>query len=179
MESIMNKDEAQKFKIGSIWHFECRNKKTGELKWEETKHNVVTDEGINALLNIMFHGATQINTWYILLYETNTTPTGSTTYAVPVFTECTAYDEATRPEFNEGAAASKSITNSANKARFTFNAAKTIYGGALVGGGTGAPTKGNTAGGGTMFCASLLDSSKAVTDDDYIDVTVTISGADS
>ncbi len=169
----------QRFKLGSIWKLECRDKKTGAIKWEEEKHNVVTDEGIDALLNIMFHGSTQITTWYILLYESNTTPTGSTTYATPVFTECTAYDEANRPAFNEGVASAKSISNSSNKARFTFNASKTIYGGALVGGGTGASTKGNTAGGGTMFCASLLDSSKVVTDDDYIDITVTISGADS
>jgi len=134
---------------------------------------------LNADSIIMFHGATQISTWYILVYESNTTPSDTTTYATPIFTECTAYDEATRVEYNEAAASSKSITNSANKARFTFNASKTIYGGALVGGGTGPSTKSNTAGGGTMFCASLLDASKSVTSSDYIDITVTITGADS
>ena len=168
-----------KIKIGSIWKFECRDKKTDQLKWMIEKHNVVTDEGLNALLNIMFHGTTQITSWYILVYETNTTPNGNTTYAVPVFTECVAYDESTRVALNEAAASGKSISNTANKARFTFNATKTIYGGALVGGGTGAATKGNTAGGGTLFCASLLDAPKAVTDDDYIDITVTIGCADS
>jgi hypothetical protein len=164
----------ENLKIGSNWKFECRSK-DGKLKWEDEIHNVVTDEGFTKLLDVMFHGGTQITTWYILLYETNTTPTTSTTYATPIFTETSSYDEANRVEYNEAAATGNAITNSANKARFTFNASKTIYGGALVGGGVAPSTKGNIAGGGTMFCAALLDAAKVVTDDDYLDITITIS----
>jgi len=109
----------------------------------------------------------------------DTTPDGATTYAVPVYTPNTTYDEATRPAYNEAAASSKSITNSANKAVFTMNATKTIYGAALVGGGTTADTKGDVAGGGTLFSGSKFPSSKNVVDDDILNVTITITLADS
>ncbi len=127
------------FKVWGIYDIEhWRRRQHGALySWDmihkESTHNVCTAEGLNAILDIMFHGTTQITTWYCLVFETDTTPSDATTYAVPVFTECQAYAEATRPEYVEAAASSKSITNSANKAVFTFNATKDIFGAALVG----------------------------------------------
>lgn len=166
-----------RFLIESIWDVECY--RAGEKIWHETNKNICTDEGLNALLNIMFHGSTQITTWYIAIFETDTTPAAGTTYATPVYTESQAYDEATRPAFVEAAASGKSITNSANKASFTMNATKTIYGAALVGGGTDANTKADAAGGGTMYCASKFSSAKAVESADVLKVTVTLTAADA
>lgn len=163
--------------VNSTWDWECYGR-NGGLKWTERNHNLVTNEGLNALLDIMFHGATQITTWYIGLFEDDYTPLATNTYAAPGFTESTAYDEANRVEFNEAAASGQSMTNSANKASFTMNAAKTIYGGFLVGGGSSAGTKGDTAGGGKLYCASQFSSPKAVEDDDILKVTVTLSAAD-
>jgi len=170
----------------SIWEVEhWRRKQRGALyDWQlvtppDLSGNICTDEGLNALLDIMFHAATQITTWYVAIFESNTSPAAGTTYATPVYTESIAYDEATRPAFVEAAASSKSLTNSASKAEFTINATKTIYGGALVGGGTGASTKADTAGGGTLYCASQFGSSKSVVDDDIIKVTITINAADA
>ncbi len=167
--------DKEKFLIKSIWNWEqFRNGKLID-KWQE--QNICTDEGLNALLDIMFHSVTQLTTWYVLIFESDTTPAAGTTYAVPVFTECTTYDEATRPEFVEAAASSKSISNTANKAEFTISASKTVYGAALVAGGSAAPTKGDVAGGGTMYCASQFSSSKAVEDDDVLKVTVTLTSS--
>ena len=167
-----------KILIGSIWEVTCINK-YGKEKWKEINPNVCTAEGINALLDIMFHASTQITTWYILIFESDTTPADGTTYAVPVFTESTAYSEGNRQAFDEAAASSKSITNSASKAAFSINATKTIYGGALVGGGTDADTKDDQAGGGTLFCASKFGSSKSVENGDTLNVQITITGADT
>lgn len=168
----------QRALIKSTWDWECYGK-DGTLKWTDHNHNLVTNEGLNALLDIMFHGSTQITTWYIALFESDSTPAAGNTYASPGVTECTAYDEANRVAFVEAAASSQSITNSANKASFTINASKTIYGAMLVGGGTGADTKGDTAGGGTLYCSSRFTSSKAVEDDDVLKVTVTLTAADA
>lgn len=175
-----------RFLAYSIWEVEhWRRKQRGALyDWQlvtppDLSGNICTDEGLNALLDIMFHGATQITTWYVAIFESNTSPAAGTTYATPVYTESTAYDEATRPAFVGAAASSKSLTNSANKAEFTINATKTIYGGALVGGGTDASTKGDAEGGGTLYCASQFGSSKSVVDDDIIKVTITINAADA
>lgn len=169
---------AQKMWIGSIWTTECHDK-NGNLKWvEENRPNVVTDEGINFMLDVMFHNATQEATWYVSIFESNSTPLVGWTYdlyADSLVTECTAYDEATRVAYNEAAAGSKSITNSANKATFTINDTKDIYGAALVSN----STKSDHTAGDYLFCASLFSSARSVVDDDVLRVTVTITGADT
>ena len=173
--------------VESLWTVEhLRRKARGPALYEwanvippDTTKNVCTDEGLNALLDIMFHGSTQIATWYVLIFESDTTPAAGTTYATPVFTESTAYDEATRPAYDEAAASSKVTTNSASKATFTISGSKTIYGGALVGGGSTTSTKGDAAGGGKLYCASKFGTSKSVVDDDVLKVTVSITAADT
>lgn len=170
-------DIITKAKLGGKFIFECRDK-NGRLKWQEEAHNIITNEGLDALLDIMLHGSTQITTWYCVIVESDTNPAAGMTYATPTYTESIAYDEATRPEYEEAAASSQSITNSANKAQFTMNATKTIYGAALVGGGASASTKGNTDGGGTLFCYAKLGSSRSVVDDDVLNLTYTVSAAD-
>jgi hypothetical protein len=157
------------------WDFECYDK-NGKLKWAElNRPNIVTHEGLDAMLNIMFHASTQITTWYIAPVETDTAAAATMTYAVPVYTEWDGYTEAARQAFVEAAASSQAITNSANKAVFTSNETKTLYGACLVGGGTAATTMADTAGGGTLFCYSKFSSSKDVEATDTFKVTVSIT----
>ncbi|HDO36691.1 MAG TPA: hypothetical protein ENH07_10425 [Nitrospirae bacterium] len=165
------------FLVESIWDVEHWRK--GQLLDVTLDHNICTDEGLNALLDIMFHGATQITTWYVGIFESDTTPVAGTTYAVPVYTESTAYTEAARVEYAEAVASGKIITNSANKATFTMNATKTIYGAALVGGGSAPTDNTDVAGGGTMYCASKFVASKSVESGDVLKVTVSITSADA
>lgn len=137
-------------------------------------HNLITTEGLDAWNNIMFHGATQIATWYVILFSTDTTILATHTYAVPGFTEVTTeVDEATRVAFNEAESSGGVITNTANKALYTFNTNVTIYGAGLVGGGAAATTKGDTAGGGTLFAAAKFSTPKAMSDDEILAITVT------
>lgn len=162
--------------VHTIWTVEHRKKGTDELISRTVDHNVVTTEGLDAILDIMFHNSTQIATWYIALFNDDVTPDADTTYAVPVYTESNAkYDEATRPAYTEAASSGGVMTNTASKARFTFNDAETIYGGALVGGGTDGNTKGDVAGGGTLFSAAQFAAEKVMADDEYLDVTVEIT----
>jgi hypothetical protein len=135
--------------------------------------NLVVDQGLNSLLDVYFHGDTQVTTWYLGLFEGNYTPVAGVTAATitAASTECTAYDEATRQAFVEAAAASKSITNSASKATFTFNATKTIYGAFLVSNSTKSGTTG------TLFSAARFGSSKSVVDDDQLLLTYTFTAS--
>lgn len=135
--------------------------------------NLVVNEGLNALLGIMFHGDTQVTTWYIAPFEGNYTPVAGVTAATITAnsTECTAYDETTRVAFDEAAAASQSISNTASKATFTFNATKTIYGAFLVSNSTKSGTTG------TLFAATRFAASKAVVDDDQLLVTYTLNAS--
>lgn len=165
-------------KFGTKWGFE--HVRAGKVidQWEQG--NVCTAEGLTFMLNVMFHETAAIATWYMLLFSTDTTPSDTTTYATPVFTEINAkISEATRPAYTEAAASAKSITNTASKATFTFTDSETVYGAALVGGGSAATTKANTAGGGTMFCAAKFATSKSVVSTDVLLVTCAITLADA
>lgn len=137
--------------------------------------NIVTNQGKNALNDIMFHGSTQITQWYVVLINTNTTPAATMTYATPVYTESADYDESTRQAFNEGASSSQVISNTSSRAVFTMNATSTIYGCALVGGGSAASTKSDTAGGGTLYSMSKFSEAKSVVATNVLSVGISIT----
>lgn len=161
-------------KAGGVWGVEIYDK--GVLVSKTSCHNIVTDEGLNRLLNVMFNGATQIGTWYCELFENDFTPDGDETYDVPGYTICTAYDEATRPAYVEAASSAKSTTNSANKAVFTMNASKTLYGASLVSLNT---KNDHTAGAdNVLFCAGKFGTAQPVISGNVVNLTYTISAAD-
>ncbi len=112
--------------------------------------NVQCDAQCTSILDVVYHNQVPIHPWYIVPFENDYAPDGTETYANPGATECTAYDEASRQQWQEAAASAKSITNSANKAGMTMSASKMLYGIMLLGGGTSAITKGDTAGGGIL-----------------------------
>jgi len=138
------------------WHREIYDK-TGKLKEHKKDRNIIPTQGLNAWLDIMFGGATQVTQWYIAPFASDTTPSLTTTYATPVFTESTDYDELARPDYTPSTAAAGVITSSAAKATFTWSTAQTIYGGALV----SVDTKGDT----TATGALLFSAAKFTTPD--------------
>lgn len=164
--------------VGSLWQWE--QWRGGKMVDSWVERNLCVNEGLNYLLGAGFAAVTAITAWYVAIYDNNHTPASNNTYATPGFTEATNYSEATRPAWSEAGVSAKSITNSASKASFTFSSAATIYGAALVGGGTAATTKGDTAGGGKLYNISAFTSgSKALASSDVLKVTVTLTVADA
>lgn len=145
----------------------------GKVIDEFEDHNLVVNEGLNHLLDVLFRGSTQVNPWYIGVFEGNYTPVAGLTGATvaSAATECTAYTASTRPEYVEAAASSQSTTNSANRASFVFNATKTIYGAFLV----STNTKGGSTG--TLFSAARFSAAKAVENLDELLLTYTFTAA--
>ena len=164
-------------KFKGIWEIKIWDK--DRLVSKSTAENLITNEGLNHDLNVIFHGVAQIGTWYCILSETDTLPAAGMTYAVPVFTETIAYNEATRPEYVEAGSTAKEITNAANQAVFTASATKTFYGAALVGGGTSPTVKGDTAGGGTLQSYGKFATAQPVIAGNKVDLTYTITAADA
>lgn len=162
---------SQDLRIGG--KFQGQIIRAGQVIEEFEDHNLVVNEGLNSLLNVMFNGATQITTWYLGVFEGNYTPVASVTAATitSASTESTAYASATRPEYVEAAASSQSITNSASRASFVFNATKTIYGAFLVSN----PTKSATSG--TLFSAARFGTAKAVESGDELLLTYTFTAS--
>lgn len=178
--SVQKSAEAPKavISIGTWWEYELIRK--GKLidRWENG--NVCTTEGLTTMLSIMFHDIAKKAAWYICIFEDNYTPLITNTYAVPGYTESTAYTEANRVAFTTVDAVANVVTNTAAKATFTINATKTIYGAALVGGDVAnTNTKSDTVtAGSVLFASSKFTLSKAVVATDVLLVTCSITLAD-
>ena len=163
--------EEQKLEVGGVFKFEhVRNGKVIDV-WEE--HNLVTNEGLNQLLNVYFRGAASDSTWAVGIFDTAYVPqaddAGSNISTRS--SESQAYVEATRPTWTPAAAASQEVTNSANKATFTMNAPTTIYGAFLI----NDNAKGGTTG--QCFAVTQFTQSRAVVETDQLLVTYTIQAA--
>lgn len=158
-------------KVGGVFTFE--HIRDGEVidTWHE--ENLVVNESLDDLLQVYLGNGTQKPTWYVGIFEGNYTPVASVTAATiaSAATESTAYDESARVTWVEAAVSSQSITNSANKATFTINATKTMYGAFLI----SDSAKSGTAG--TLFAASKFSAARAVVTLDQLLVTYTVTAA--
>lgn len=146
----------------------------GEILKTYTFKNGVVDEGINAILNIMFHAASQITAWYLgLINDADLVDllATDTMAAHPNWVEDQSYTELTRPAWPEDAAASKAIANT-TPVDFSINATRTISGVFL----TSDNTKGGTTG--TLWATGLFTEGDAsVQSGDTLRVIYQISGA--
>lgn len=145
--------------------------KDGELVDSFTVHNLMPTEGVNAMLNTMFKSASQVGTWYIGLYEGNYTPViGDTAATFPgAATETTAYIAATRVAWVPGTPSAGILDNSASKAEFDMNAAKTIYGAFM----SSASAKGATSG--VLVSAVRFPSPRVLDSDSILKITAGIT----
>lgn len=174
-ELITKKNVFAALVMGSLWDVECYGQ-DGKLKWESRgNRNVMTNQGLDHVLNILFHGSAQIETWYVVPFENDYDPQASDTYASPGFEESTAYSETDRVVFNGAEVLGQSVTNAANKATFNVTDTKYFFGAALVGGGLSPAVKGDTEGGGTLLCAAKFASSKPCENGDTFKITATVS----
>ncbi len=134
--------------------------------------NMFTTEGRNHTLDVLVANGSVIGTWYCAPFG-NSTPAATWTGAN--FTanalEFDDYDEVTRVEYEEGAIASGSVSNSANRAEFTISAgiSSTLYGAGLL----SVSTKNAVTG--KCLAASLFAASRAVVATDVLGVQYTLS----
>lgn len=151
--------------------------RVGDLSFD---NNIVTNEGLDHLLDATLSGATQITAWKVAISKSNTTPLSTHTYASPGFTEITGsdVDESVRQAWTDAGVSSQSVTNAASQAVYTAAGTFTAYGAAMVGGGSGAATLDDSAGGGKLYSSALFGSSKSLVDDDALSTTYQLGMAD-
>lgn len=169
----MQKIEQEEMRVGGVFTIEHVRDGVVIDTWQEK--NLVTNEGLNALLDTYLNGdgTAKIPAWYVALFEGNYTPAATLTAATftATATESIAYSEATRVLWVDAAASAQQITNSASKATFTMNATKTIYGAALI----SASAKSATTG--VLFAASRFSVARAVVAADQLLITYTVQAA--
>lgn len=160
--------------VGTIYDIECFSPE-GELKWAEHVHNLITTEGFNDLLTKYFKGSTYTAAWYVGLIDNagfSAIAAGDTAAQINGsngWAELSEYDEAIRQTLTLGTAASGSIDNASNKAVFTMSATVTVNGVFIASTST---VDGTT---GVLYSAASFGSTRAVVDNDIINVTATLS----
>ena len=154
--------------VRQTYTIECVDRH-GKLKWSNTVHNLVVDEGLTDMLEIYYRSSAHTSQHYVLITDADPVfAPGDTMADHPGWTEFTEYSEATRPPLVMSPAANKSIDNSANKASFSINTDAQTTGGAGV-------TDDNAKGGATglLVGGGVYDKgNKPVDDGDTILVTV-------
>ena len=130
----------------------------GKLIEEFKSPNLIVNQGLVYMVGAWLINVAAIAAWRVILVDDTPTIVAGDTYATHAgWTEVTGYDEAVRPVWTGVAGAAGIVTNAASRAEFTITANSTLVGGvALVGGGSDPTVKGNTAGGGTLFSASVF-----------------------
>lgn len=142
-----------KVAAGGVFTIQCFDSQ-GNLKWEDKKHNLVVNGGLQDMNTQYFKGSAYTATWYIGLYgagASNDPAAGDTAASHAGWTEVTPYSNATRPTATFGTATTADpsvIDNSASPAQFDIDATATVGGAFLI--------SDNTKGGstGTLFSAS-------------------------
>jgi hypothetical protein len=151
--------------------------------------NGITNEGKDKLLDVMFHAATAITTWWLGLIDNAgySALAATDTYenidqVGNGWDEFTDYTDAgnggsasTRPEWTEGAASGQAVTNG-TPVVFDITASGTVKGLFLVGGIAAAQNKGDHAAGGNLWATALFGTGDVpVNDQDQLKVTYTVS----
>jgi hypothetical protein len=106
----------------------------GRIDVGETVRNIIPQAGVDHVVGLIKGDVAPIANWYVGVFQGNYTPTSGTTSGdlQTSAQESQAYEEATRPLWQNAYDGVGVIDNIANRAVFTFNAARTIYGAFIV-----------------------------------------------
>ena len=160
-------------RIGGVFHVECI-RPDGSVRWVEEAHNLVTDEGLQHLLDILFVSATsQVDPWYVGLLAATPSPAANWNAASVGSADFVAYTESALQAFVD-VRSSQSVGNAASKASFAINADTSSIGGAFL-----ISTSAKATPAGTVLCAvAFTGGNKAADSGDTLNVTYTFSAAD-
>ena len=158
-------------KVGGKFFVTCFDK-DGNIKWEDTAKNLVTNAGLQHILDVVFSGGTAKATWYIGL--TNTAPEPAAAHTLASHSGWTENEEYTgdRQEWVE-VRSNQSMTNSASKASFPITTDSQTIGGAFL---TSAATGTD---GVLMCCAAFTSGDKSCDNGDTLSVQYDFSAADA
>jgi hypothetical protein len=122
--------------VGGVFHFKCYDK-DGNLKWEDSTHNLVVNEGLKDLNDKYFSGSAYTATWYLGLVNASPSPVYDPTDTLASHTgwaETTDYS-GNRKAVTFGAATLADpsvITNTAVPSQFSMTGTVTVAGAFLA-----------------------------------------------
>lgn len=156
--------------FGGVFNVVCRDK-YGNFKWQDEAPNLVTNAGLQHILDTVFSGGTAADPWYVgLMGDTTTVSAADTLASHAGWTELTSYT-GNRKEWVE-VRSSQTMTNAASKASFTLNADSLTIGGAFL-----ASVASGTSGT-LMSGAAFTGGDKSGDSSDVLTITYTFAAAD-
>lgn len=154
------------------WEIQCFGA-DGRLKWTEAFDNLVTNEGLNDILEKYWKGSGYSASHFVGLADgTPTFAAGDTMSSHAGWTEIQDYDESTRRTLTLGSVSGQSVDNTAAKASFSINDSVTV-GGAFI---ATSSTKGGTTGV-LVAGAAFSGGDRALLNGDTLAVSVTLTAA--
>jgi len=159
--------------LGGVFHFKCYDK-DGNLKWEDSTHNLVVNEGLKDLNDKYFSGSAYTATWYLGLVNASPTPSyaaGDTLASHAGWDETTDYSgDRKAVTFGAATLADPSvIDNSGVPSQFSMTGTVTVAGAFLASVDTGDS--------GILFSVSSFQApgDRSVVDGDTLSVTYEFS----
>lgn len=107
----------------------------GIILWEGAASNLIPQAGVDHLRGLLRGSAVPISNWYLGLYSGNYVPDDPAVTAadLPVNVgEFTAYEGAERLPWQHADEGVSEVSNSGNRAEFTFTGSGTVRGGFLI-----------------------------------------------
>lgn len=159
--------------LGGVFYFKCFDK-DGNLKWEDSTHNLVVNAGLKYLNDTFFSGSAYTATWYLGLVNASPAPSYAAANTLPShagWVETADYVGNRKPvTFAAATNADPSvITNTAAPSQFSMNGTVTVAGAFLASVDTGTS--------GVLFSVSSFQSpgNRSVVNGDSLSVTYQFS----
>lgn len=164
-------------RAGGVFHVQCVGA-DGQLKWEDSVHNRVVNQGLQSMNNVYFSSAGYVAGFFLGLITgpgaSNTYAPGDTMASHAGWTEFTNYSSTTRPAvvFGLASLADPSVINTSPAITFNITGAGGTVAGAFL---TTDLTKGGTSG--TLFSEAnfLSPGDRVVASGDSLIVTYSFS----
>jgi hypothetical protein len=183
---VSNKKTSANLGMIDYFEVECYDA-DGNFKWKETIKNLVTNEGLEHVLDVVFKNGTNYTSWYVGLKNDDGTPLGTDAAGqLPGgtmnwtehenYTDTNNSDNATtRPVMNVTAGitgtTTKELSNSGNVAIFKLTSPANDVGGVFV---TDGITKGSASGANILYGVGNFAAAKTGLEvNDSLNVTVT------
>ena len=166
----MKEDKTLELKLENTWTVICKDAK-GREKWREVNDNLVTNAGLNDILDKYLKGSSYTAAWYVGLKGAGTAVAADTMSSHSSWSEVTDYSQSARPTLTLGTVSSQSVDNSASVETYSINGTATVAGAFL----NTVSTKSGTTG--TLYGVVDFSSSRSVLSGDTLEVTVTLTAA--
>lgn len=164
----------------NTYRLECR-RADGSLRWAEDITNLITNEGLDDILDKYLKGSSYSASFYVGLIDNAAfTSIAAANTAAAITTdasganawgELTEYSEGTRQTLTLGTVSSQSVDNSASKAAFSINATITIKGAFI------ATASAKLATTGVLYGAAAFSAARSAENGDTLNVTATFTSA--